>query len=119
MFWNGGPAETRGLPDCFRANHRRLSGSPGPLRTLRAGPRGTGEPSRKWGGSEASHPSQSPFRGGLPGNGMLPVILQRLSPARRRRGALLASPQGIEPSRRDKAGRRREGKKAEAVGRSP
>ena len=63
-FRCGGPAETKGLPDCFRANHRRLSGSPGPLMTLRAGPRGTGELSRKWGSSEASQPSQSPFREG-------------------------------------------------------
>ena len=77
---HGGPAETRGLPDCFRANHRRLSGSPGPLRTLRAGPRGTGELSRKWGSSEASPPLSVPLRGGLSGNGMLPVFLQHLSP---------------------------------------
>ena len=50
------PAKWRGLPDCFRANHRRLSGSPGPPMKLRAGPQGTGELSRKWGSSEALPP---------------------------------------------------------------
>ena len=49
----GGPAKWRGLPDCFRANHQRLSGSPGAPMKLRAGSQGTGELSRKWGGSEA------------------------------------------------------------------
>ena len=35
----GGPAKWRGLPDCFRANHRRLSGSPGTaMKLLRKAP---------------------------------------------------------------------------------
>ena len=59
-FRCGGPAKWRGLPDCFRANHRRLSGSPGPPMKLRAGSQGTGELSRKWGGSEALPPPPSP-----------------------------------------------------------
>ena len=61
-FWHGGPAESRGLPDCFRANHRRLSGSPGPLMTLRAG-RGPGSPPGN-GGTPKPHPPPSPTRGG-------------------------------------------------------
>ena len=46
-------SEVEGVARLFRANHRRLSGSPGPPMKLRAGSQGTGKPSRKWGGSEA------------------------------------------------------------------
>ena len=47
------------------------------------------------------------------------AVVVEPSSSRRRRGALLASPRGIEPSRRDKAGRRRKGKKAEAAWAEP
>ena len=79
------------VPDCFRATHGRLSGSPGPVMTLRAG-RG---PARPPGNAETST-LQSPSGGGSGeqnaacsiggpesgrlGNGMLPVFLQHLSP---------------------------------------
>ena len=68
-------------PDCSGLRGGVISHPPPPM-TLRAGPQGTGEPSREWGGSEASQLSQSPFRGGLSGNGMLPVFLQHLPPSR-------------------------------------
>ena len=86
-----------GLHACFRANHRRLSGSPGPPMKLRAGPQGTGELSRKWGSSEAlpTPPGLCAWAGfsvpsgernaaqflGSSGNGMLPFFLQ-LHPGR-------------------------------------
>ena len=66
------PSEVEEVPDCSGLNGGVISNPPHPM-TLRAGPQGTGEPSREWGGSEASQPSQS-FRGGLSGNGMLPVF---------------------------------------------
>ena len=39
----GGPSEVEGVARLFWANHRRLSGSPGPPMKLRAGSQGTGE----------------------------------------------------------------------------
>ena len=43
------------VPDCSRLNWRVISNRQPPM-TLRAGPQGTGESSREWGGSEALPP---------------------------------------------------------------
>ena len=74
------PSQAEEVPDCSGLNDGVISNPPPPVK-LGAGLRGTGEPSREWGGSEVSQNPVSPtFRGGLSGNGMLPDFLQHLPP---------------------------------------
>ena len=52
-------SEAEEVPDCSRLNWWVISNHQPPM-TLRAGPQGTGESSREWGGSEALPPPPGP-----------------------------------------------------------